>query len=60
MIWMQKKQEREKIFETKYHIKKPVYGNCSILSPDGLKLCNCDQQKIKWYLSKGLADLVSE
>jgi cation-transporting P-type ATPase D len=56
----QKKKERFLQYQEKYCSKKPVYSNCSIESPDGLKLCNCDEKKIHWYLQRELADLVTE
>jgi hypothetical protein len=39
---------------------KHLYGNCVMLSPEGLTLCLCDQKKINWYLSRNLATLEKE
>ncbi|KAL4461931.1 hypothetical protein ABPG74_000776 [Tetrahymena malaccensis] len=55
----ERKQKRAQQFEEQFCLKKEPYGNCQILSPLGLKLCNCDEKKVKWYLNKGLATLVS-
>lgn len=35
-----------------------LYENCLILGPDGERLAVCSNKKIKWYLDRGLADLV--
>jgi hypothetical protein len=40
--------------------KSPLYHNGTILSPEGVPLCRCNDKKIQWYLSRGLADLVTD
>jgi len=35
-----------------------VYGNCSMLAPDGTMLCRCHYDKVEWYVSRGLAEIV--
>ena len=40
--------------------KGKIYGNCIMLALDGTMLCRCDEKKINWYLSRGLAELVSD
>jgi len=40
--------------------KSPLYHNCMLQAPDGQILCTCDIKKAKWYVSKGIADLVCE
>ncbi len=48
------------------HLKKTVtkdrkiYGNCSVLSPDGKLMFRCGMKKVNWYLSKGLAEKVGD
>jgi hypothetical protein len=37
-----------------------IYGNCSVLHPDGTLMFRCDEDRIDWYLSRDLAVLVSE
>ena len=37
----------------------PIYGNCKMLAPDGTLLCRCHQEKVDWYVSRGLADIES-
>lgn len=38
--------------------QKPPYGNCMMIAPNGTVLCRCDQKKVDWYLSRGLAEIV--
>ncbi|KAK3095681.1 hypothetical protein FSP39_017541 [Pinctada imbricata] len=40
--------------------KRPLYYNCYLVAPDGQMLCTCDIRKVEWYISKGLADKVSD
>jgi hypothetical protein len=37
-----------------------VYGNYSILHPDGTLMCRTDAKKVRWYLKKNLATQVDE
>jgi hypothetical protein len=37
-----------------------IYGNCQVLDPNGELLFLCLPKKIKWYLSRNLAVLISE
>ncbi|XP_045760722.1 exonuclease 3'-5' domain-containing protein 2 [Maniola jurtina] len=39
---------------------KPLYHNCFLEAPDGELLCTCDNNKAMWYVTKELADVVSE
>lgn len=39
-------------------LKKPLYGNCVIVSPDNQILCRTNQKKIDWYIERNLADYV--
>jgi hypothetical protein len=39
---------------------KKIYGNCQVLSPEGILMFRCDQKKANWYLSRELADTISE
>lgn len=36
-----------------------IYGNHQVLSPDGILMFRCNEKKINWYLSKNLAEVVS-
>lgn len=38
---------------------KRLYGNCIALGPDGGMLFRCDDEKMNWYLDRGLAEEVS-
>nr|CAD7600635.1 unnamed protein product [Timema genevievae] len=40
--------------------KKPLYHNCFMEAPDGDLLCSSDLKKAEWYISKGLAEKVSD
>jgi hypothetical protein len=42
------------------HRKHDLYENCRMLAPDGELICTCDRKKLKWYIEKGIADLISE
>lgn len=37
-----------------------IYHNNSVLAPDGTEIFRCDEKKLNWYLSRGLAVLVSK
>lgn len=39
---------------------KKIYGNCSVQSPDGILMFRCDEKKSNWYLSRNLAEVISE
>jgi len=54
------KQERKKYFEQKFSIKGGIYKNCQILAPDGELLSYTHEEKIRWYLKRNMAELVSE
>jgi hypothetical protein len=36
------------------------YENCRIVSPEGVGLATCGMKKVRWYLERGLAELISE
>ena len=38
---------------------KKLYGNCQVLSPDGILMFRCDDKKVNWYLHRDLAEEVS-
>ncbi|KAJ8289638.1 hypothetical protein GJAV_G00003600 [Gymnothorax javanicus] len=40
--------------------KAPLYDNCFLYAPDGQPLCTCDRKKAKWYLDKGIGELLNE
>ncbi len=37
---------------------KLIYGNCCVLSPDGILMFRCNTKKVNWYLSRELASIV--
>ena len=41
-------------------LKGNLYGNCHVLGPDGDIMFHCNQDKIDWYLGRGLADKVKD
>ncbi len=41
-------------------LKSPAYSNCKMLSPDGVLMCRMGKKRAKWYIDKGLAELVEE
>ena len=47
-------------FSKRWCAKSAVYGNYSLLAPDGCVLAKCDEKKVAWYLRRGLADRVSD
>lgn len=40
--------------------QKPLYDNIPMHAPDGELLCNCDESKANWYVSKNLAKIINE
>jgi hypothetical protein len=40
-------------------LKEPVYDNHRLIAPDGRVLCRCAMKKVNWYVSRGLATIVS-
>ncbi len=42
------------------HLKKKIYGNIKVLSPDGEPMFLCGDEKANWYLSRGLAKVISD
>eukprot|EP00826_Nyctotherus_ovalis_P016659 TRINITY_DN14833_c0_g3_i3.p1 TRINITY_DN14833_c0_g3~~TRINITY_DN14833_c0_g3_i3.p1 ORF type:complete len:731 (+),score=136.37 TRINITY_DN14833_c0_g3_i3:3-2195(+) len=57
---IEKKALRREHAKEKYSLKKSVNEHCRIFAPDGELLCRCDRNKINWYVSKGLAEIISE
>ncbi len=37
-----------------------IYGNCCVLSPEGILMFRCNTKKVNWYLNRGLASIVSD
>jgi len=37
-----------------------IYGNCSVLSPEGVLMFRCDNKKLNWYLKRDLATIVGD
>lgn len=40
--------------------KSPLYHNCMLQAPDGQVLCTCDTKKARWYVAKGIGEVVTE
>jgi len=46
---------------TKLHTReKPIYGNCRVLSFEGITMFLCIEKKANWYLDRNLAEKISE
>lgn len=47
---------------TSYGVNKDrkIYGNCQVLSPDGILMFRCDTKKANWYLNRDLGEIVTE
>lgn len=37
-----------------------IFDNCMIQAPDGVNLSRCGLKKLKWYLNRNLAEIISE
>jgi exonuclease 3'-5' domain-containing protein 2 len=37
---------------------RKIYGNCKVLSPDGILMFRCDEKKANWYLNRSLAEII--
>lgn len=37
-----------------------IYGNCQVLSPDGILMFICEEKRINWYLIRNLAEKTSD
>ena len=56
-----RRQQRRQWVVEQFTVKKArVYEGCRMLSKDGRLLAHIDARKLQWYLSKGLAELVSD
>ena len=38
---------------------RKIYGNCQVLSPDGILMFRCDEKKANWYLNRDLGEVVN-
>lgn len=38
----------------------PIYSNCLLLTPDGVPMCRCGDNRAEWYLERGLGIKVSD
>ena len=54
-----KKKLKKNLLSQKFSVKKPIYENCKMLSPNNEQLCFCDTKKMNWYLDRKLAILIS-
>lgn len=55
-----KKQASKKNTMNTFICKHPIYESCKMLAPDGQQLCFCDTKKMTWYISRNLAELISQ
>ena len=55
-----KKEASKKNTMNTFICKHPIYESCKMLAPDGQQLCFCDYKKMTWYISRNLAELISE
>ena len=55
-----KKQISQKTNTKNFKCKRPIYGSCKMLAPNGEQLCFCDNKKMTWYVSRNLAEIISE
>ena len=39
---------------------RKIYGNCRVLSPEGIVMFLCEEKRAKWYLERNLAEKISE
>ena len=39
---------------------RKIYGNCQVLSPDGILMFRCENKKANWYLNRNLATIEKE
>jgi len=46
---------------TSYGVEKDrkIYGNCQVLSPDGILMFRCDEKKANWYLNRNLGEVIT-
>ena len=54
-----KKKLNKNLLSQKFSVKKPIYENCKMLSPNNEQLCFCDTKKMNWYIDRKLAILIS-
>ena len=55
-----KKEASKKNTMGTFICKHPIYESCKMLAPDGQQLCYCDNKKMTWYVSRNLAEIISE
>lgn len=39
---------------------RKIYGNCQVFSPNDILMFRCDEKKVRWYLDRDLADIITE
>lgn len=39
---------------------RKIYGNCRVLSPNGVLMFRCDEKKASWYLKRNLGEVISD
>ena len=55
-----RKEASKKNTMSTFICKHPIYESCKMLAPDGQQLCFCDFKKMTWYVSRNLAEVISE
>lgn len=57
---IQNKRKNEESIVKLTTCKKPVFESCAIMSLEGDLIGYCDTKKMRWYISKNLAEIVTE
>jgi hypothetical protein len=39
---------------------RKIYGNCQVLSPEGILMFRCDLKKANWYVNRSLGEIINE
>jgi hypothetical protein len=39
---------------------RKIYGNCQVLSPEGILMFRCDKKKANWYVNRSLGEIITE
>lgn len=53
--------KRQKAGELKARsMKSPMYGNCLVVAPNGTPLFRCQEHRVEWYMTRNLAEKISD
>lgn len=39
---------------------RKIYGNCQVLSPEGILMFRCDKKKANWYVNRSLGEIIND